>query len=94
MALKDDYGRTIEMLCPTCGASQFEYDDDIESPVAWVQCAHCEREFDKQELIDWNQDRITGNVEDVKREVVDDVKRDLRKRLKKIARGNKNIRFK
>ena len=94
MALKDDYGRAIELLCPTCGASQFEYDDDIEAPAARVQCAHCARGLGKDELVEWNQERIHGHADDISQEIARDVKREFRERLKKMARGSRNIRFK
>ena len=42
----DKYNRSINLLCPTCGSDQFEYDDD---DMSLVKCASCEREMTKDD---------------------------------------------
>jgi len=72
------YDRTISMQCPTCGGTDFKQDD---SPI--VKCATCEREMSKDELREANGARIEAEVEDVKKQIFEDIKADFAKAFKK-----------
>ena len=90
----DKYSRNIELLCPTCGGSQFEHDDDIENDYAEVRCIGCDRKMTKEELIRENSESIDEHAHEIGREAVDDLAKEMKKELKKAFRGNKNIKFK
>ena len=59
-----------------------------------MTCASCEREFNKDELIQENSENIEEHLSEMKEDVVKDVADELRKSLKKAFSGSKNIRFK
>jgi uncharacterized Zn finger protein (UPF0148 family) len=82
-----DHSRSVTMHCPTCGGTQFEYDNEIEGGP--VKCIGCDRVFTREELIRENGEHIEVNVDEVKREIVSDLKDELRKAF----RGSNDIRW-
>lgn len=90
----EKYNRNISLLCPTCGCSDFSYDEGSDETMQVMTCASCEREFNKDELIQENSENIDEYLSEMKDEVVKDVADELRKSLKKAFSGSKNIRFK
>jgi uncharacterized Zn finger protein (UPF0148 family) len=90
----DKYNRSISLLCPTCGCSDFSYDDGVNESIQVMTCASCEREFNKDELIQENSEKIDEHLSEIKEEVTKDVADELRKSLKKAFSGSKNIRLK
>jgi len=90
----DKYSRNIELVCPTCGSSQFEHDVDIENDYAEVRCIGCDRIMTKEELIRENSESIDEHAREIGRETVDDLVKEMKKELKKAFRGNKNIKIK
>lgn len=85
------YDRSVQLLCPTCTSTQFEYEADNDATP--VRCVGCGREMMREELIRENSERIHENVKEVGEEVVQDIAKELRKTFEKTFRGSKNIRF-
>lgn len=81
------YNRTITLLCPTCGGSDFKFEECENS---FVQCVQCERELTRQELEAENSELIQESLNEVKTQVSEDIE----KMLVDAFRGNKHIRFK
>jgi len=71
----DKYNRNINLLCPTCGSDQFEYDED---DMSLVKCASCEREMTKDDLIEENSENIQVNVDEVKKEIKNDIEKKFK----------------
>lgn len=90
----DKYNRQIPLVCPTCGGDQFETQDDIEGSASVVKCISCERKFTKNELVRENGENIDAHISEINAQVVEDIKKDLRKSFKEAFRGNKNITIK
>ena len=90
----DKYNRSISLLCPTCGCSQFSYDEGVDETIQIMTCASCEREFNRDELIHENSENIDEHLSEIKKDVTKDFADEIRKSLKKAFSGNKNIRFK
>lgn len=88
------YDRRISLLCPTCGSSQFEFDEGVDEAIEMLKCASCGRELTKDELIQENSENISEHAKEIGQEVVKDFAEDMRKSLKKAFRGSKNIRIK
>ena len=77
----EKYDRSITLLCPTCGNSQLEtQDDDQEKEM--IRCPSCDRTMTKEELIRENGETIDANVDEIKEAVLDDVKNMLEKAFK------------
>lgn len=86
----DKYNRSINMLCPTCGSTDFSYDEGVDESIQIMTCVSCEREFNKDELLQENSENIDEHLSEIKSEV----KKDLVDQMRKSFSGNKNIRFK
>ena len=82
-----DYSREIKMLCPVCANDQFSsldgFDDlDIAPDNSKLQCADCGATFTKEELIEKNQHIIDANIEDVKKDLLKDLEKEIKKMFK------------
>jgi transcription initiation factor TFIIIB Brf1 subunit/transcription initiation factor TFIIB len=84
------YNRSIALLCPTCGHKDFERDDE-HGP---IRCTSCDRVFTREELIRENGPVIEAEVEEVKAEVVADLRKHLHDSLATAFKGKKGVRFK
>lgn len=85
------YDRAISLMCPTCGHKEFAYDESGDGP---MRCTGCDREFSRDELIAENGEAISGEIEDLKAEVLKDMRNEMRDTLKNAFKGSKHIRFK
>ena len=90
----EKYTRSVRLLCPTCGSSDFAFEEGVDETIQVMTCASCEREFNKDELIQENGENIEAHLSELKEEVTKDLAAELRKSFKKAFSGNKNIRFK
>lgn len=90
----EKYNRSVSLICPTCGCSDFSYEEGTDETTQIMTCASCEREFNKDELIQESSENIEEHLSEMKEDVVKDVADELRKSLKKAFSGSKNIRFK
>ena len=88
------YDRNISLQCPTCGCTEFEFEESVETDTNPVKCARCGRELKKDELIRENSENISEHVKEIGDEVVKDFGKKLKENLRKAFRGNKNVRFK
>jgi predicted nucleic acid-binding Zn-ribbon protein len=77
--MKRDYSESVSMICPTCGGSQFLFEQE-DSP---VRCIGCDRVFASDELIRENGAQIVSCAEDMQAEIIADVTQELRNMLKK-----------
>lgn len=87
---KGKYDRSIRLHCPTCGGTDFEHDEHGDGP---IRCTSCDRVFTRDELIRENGEIIDANVEEVKKEVVADLQKEMRDMLRKTFSGSKHIKF-
>lgn len=74
------YDRAVTLMCPTCGDTQFEHDEHDENVA--VTCVSCGLKITRTDLIEANSENISGQVEQIKSEVVADMKAQLQKSLK------------
>ena len=87
-----DLSRKITLICSLCGNDQFEtvdvkYDDMREAPeITRFMCSDCGRIFTKSELIEENDEIINANAEDIKKEAIAEIEKELKKALKKWGR--------
>lgn len=90
----DKYTRSVTLLCPTCGSTQFSpvAPDNIESELQ--QCASCGREITRDELIRENSENIDEHVKEIGHEVANDLALELKKQLASAFKGSKFIKVK
>ncbi len=86
----EKYRRSISLLCPTCGEKDFEHGIG-DGP---LRCLNCNSSFTREELIRENGDIIEAEVDEVKAEILKDVKQEFRNTLKNAFKGSKHIKFK
>lgn len=85
----EKYNRSVTMLCPTCGESQFEYDQETLADDSPIKCKRCEATMTKAQLMEANRENISVHVDEMGKELVE----DLRKDLKRILGGNKFLKI-
>lgn len=81
----EDLNKKVTLYCDRCGNDQFYFDDinnsDVElmSDDAILKCSDCGKIFTKEELIKLNTEVITANVEDMKEEMTQEIKKEITK---------------
>jgi hypothetical protein len=88
----ENYERNIDLVCPTCGGTQFETDDDIEAEYTIFRCVSCDRKMTKDEIIQENLENVNEHISEIGKEDLNDAAKEFRNNLKRALRGNKNIR--
>lgn len=86
----DKYARSVKMLCPTCGNTNFEHDSE-NSP---LRCVGCDRVFEREELSRENGEIIEAELDEMKADVVRDARREFQDTLRKAFKSSKHIKFK
>ena len=74
--MKSNYSKSIRLRCIVCGSdSDFEYNEER----TYIKCTRCNKEYfgGYDELVELNQEMIANNLEDLKIEVADDLKKEL-----------------
>lgn len=89
----EKYSRSITLSCPTCAGTQLEYDEAETSGEAPMKCAGCERVLTRDELKEATAESIEEHLNEVKKQVTQDLQKHLHDTLKKAFRGNKNFRI-
>lgn len=85
------YNRTIQLHCPTCGGTDFSpVSQATGGDTAPIKCSSCGLTTTRSELIAANGENIAAHVDEIKREVRD----DITKSLKNAFKGNKFFKIK
>ena len=81
--MKNDYDRSVALLCPTCASDQLQCMDEVETELSRYRCAACDGEFNYAELKVSNAERIEAAIDEMKSEIVSDIEKDFAKIFKK-----------
>jgi len=90
----EKYSRTVNLVCPTCGSTEFSQVDENTPETEFITCASCGREITKAELMRENSENIDEHMKEMGEEAVDDLQQQLKKSLTNAFKGNKFIKFK
>jgi hypothetical protein len=90
----EKYNRNVTLLCPTCGGTQFEYENGVGETIELAKCASCGREITKDELISENSENISEHAKEMGKEIVQDMAKELKESLKAAFGGSKFIQVK
>ena len=85
-----DHSRSLELLCPTCAGSAFDFDADVDEAVRSYQCVGCGGLMSHEHLMQANASRIDAEVDAIRAELLFDAKKKLRKAFS----GNKFVKIK
>ena len=88
------YDRSINLLCPTCGGSQFAFDEGADETITLAKCASCGRETTKDELARENSESISEHVKEMGKEITRDLADEFRQTLTRSFGGSKFITIK
>lgn len=83
----DDISRQVELLCPTCGSTEFEFEsrDDGDYPDDHeFKCMHCGFVTTYRMLIDSNREAIDATIEDMGDEIAREAAKELERSLKRM----------
>ena len=80
--MKQNYNKHIKLICATCGSSDF-FDKNEKTGV--ITCKKCNRVYNGgyDEIVELNEKNISAEVESMKREVEQDIIKDLNNMFKK-----------
>lgn len=80
--MKQNYNKHIKLICATCGSSDF-FDKNEEAGV--ITCKKCNRVYNGgyDEIVELNEKIISSEVESMKKEVEQDIIKDLNNMFKK-----------
>ena len=90
----EKYNRSVALLCPTCGCTEFNSAEGNDSESELLSCARCGREITHDELIRENSENIDEHVKEIEKEVTEDLAGELKKQLAAAFKGNKFIKIK
>lgn len=94
MALNaDKYDRSVALLCPTCGNSEFSHDNADGQVAELLTCGNCGLEISKNDLIQANGENLQAHVQEIGQAVVKDIQKELHESLKKAFGNSKNIKI-
>jgi ribosomal protein S27E len=90
--MKEDYNKSIQLRCITCGDIDFEFNDDK----SWIKCNRCGKEYSGgyDELVELNQENINHELEKTKEEIGKDLEKEITDMFKKAFKGNNNFKLK
>lgn len=88
------YNRSVTLLCPTCGGSQFSPVSPDNGESELQKCAACGREITRDELIHENSENIEEHLNEIKKEVTKDIADEFKKQLASAFKGSKFIKIK
>ncbi|WP_302422778.1 hypothetical protein [uncultured Prevotella sp.] len=80
--MKQNYNKHIKLICATCGSSDF-FDKNEKTGV--ITCKKCNRVYNGgyDEIVELNEKTISSEVESMKKEVEQDIIKDLNNMFKK-----------
>lgn len=84
----EDMEKSISMNCSVCGNDQFSIVDerinDLKSAPdeTEVKCSDCGQVTTKEQVIQDNSYKIDANIDDFKKEIIKQLKKDIKKRFK------------
>ena len=80
--MKNDYSRSIDLVCPVCAGTAFSFDEETPEEVRFYECVGCDGKISHQEILDSNQETISRAVDETKKEIISDIKKDFKKLFK------------
>lgn len=80
--MKQNYNKHIKLICATCGSSDF-FDKNEKTGV--ITCKKCNRVYNGgyDEIVELNEKNINSEVESMKKEVEQDIIKDVNNMFKK-----------
>lgn len=82
--IKSDIRQSVQLICPTCGESQFESDEPMQSGSdQMLTCNSCSLKITRSALIEENHASINAAKDQIRKQVIDEFRKELRKTFSK-----------
>lgn len=86
----EKYNRSVNLLCPTCGSTQFSHSGVGADTSEILTCSSCGLEISREDLIRANGENIHLHFKEMGQDVIKDLKGEFAKHF----RGNKFFKLK
>ncbi len=90
----DKHNRAVVMHCPSCGNTLLEGLVGIEEATELIKCPSCSYEMTKDELINGNADNLSINAQEMAKEALPDIAKEIKKQLQASFKNSKFIKIK
>lgn len=90
----EKYNRTVALLCPTCGSTQFSSSKPDDSESELLTCASCSREITRDDLIRENSENVDEHLNEIGKEAAKDLALEFKNKLAAAFKGSKFIKIK
>lgn len=90
----EKYTKSVPMLCPTCGCSDYEIEEGVDQTIEIMKCASCGRTLSKDELIRENSENINAHLQETAAEAQKEIIKKFKDDLRKTFKNNKYITIK
>ena len=84
--MKNDYDRTVSLICPTCASDQFESDADLPDEEREYSCGDCGERFSHEDILSANSEKISAVVDEIGNELISDITKDFNKAFSKFGK--------
>jgi hypothetical protein len=85
--------RQIKLRCPTCSGTEFQSPTSDVDNAGMVNCLACGLSLTRDDLMGANAEHISEHADEIGREAVDQVRKELKRRLQDAFRGSKFIKI-
>ena len=76
--MKKDYHRSLTLLCPTCASEELSAEGHLPEELSEFLCGSCGMKHRYQDIVAANSERASALADEIKKEIVVDLSRDVR----------------
>ncbi|WP_439648148.1 ECs_2282 family putative zinc-binding protein [Celeribacter halophilus] len=80
--MRKNLEKNITLNCPTCAGTEFLFESNLPPEDRQYQCASCKQSFTHFEILEMNEEKISAATNEIKSEIIADLKKSLRQRFK------------
>ncbi len=84
--MKNNYDRSISLVCATCASDQFAFDTDQPEEERSYTCIDCDEVYSYDEIMDSNSERISMVVDEIGKEYLADATKKLNNAFSKFGK--------
>ncbi|MCF6304793.1 MAG: hypothetical protein L3J33_05430 [Rhodobacteraceae bacterium] len=84
--MKNNYDRSISLICAICASDQFEFDADLPEEERVYTCGDCHEVYSHDEIISKNSEKLSKMVDEIGKEFVADATKKLKKAFSKFGK--------
>lgn len=90
----EKYNRSVTLLCPTCGSTQFSASKPGDGESELFTCGACSREITRDDLIRENSGNVDEHIKEIGEEIAKDLALEFKNKLASAFKGSQFIKIK